>query len=70
MHWNAKKWAAVRLPKLAPVQGAAWSPRGIVAFGAGNVWVNEVPGGSLSGEPGPQRHRAAALERQDLDPGG
>jgi hypothetical protein len=55
MHWNGKKWAAVRLPKLAPVQGAAWSPRGIVAFGAGNVWVNEVPGGSLGGEPGPQR---------------
>ncbi len=54
MHWNGTKWAAVRLPKLAPVQGAAWSPRGIVAFGAGNVWVNEVPDGSLSGEPGPQ----------------
>ena len=54
MHWNGKKWAAVRLPKLAPVNGAAWSPRGIVALGAGNVWVNEVPQGSLGGEPGPR----------------
>jgi hypothetical protein len=54
MHWNGKKWAAVRLPKLAPVNGAAWSPRGIVALGAANVWVNEVPQGSLGGEPGPQ----------------
>jgi len=54
MHWNGKKWAAVRLPKLAPVNGFAWSPRGIVALGAGNVWVDEVPQGSLNGEPGPQ----------------
>jgi hypothetical protein len=54
MHWNGKKWAALRLPKLAPVNGAAWSPRGIVALGAGNVWVNEVPQGGLGGEPGPQ----------------
>lgn len=54
MHWNGKKWAAIRLPKLAKVNGAAWSPRGIVALGAGNVWVNEVPQGSLNGEPGPQ----------------
>ena len=54
MHWNGKTWAAVRLPKLAKVNGAAWSPRGIAALGAGNVWVNEVPQGSLNGEPGPQ----------------
>jgi hypothetical protein len=54
MHWNGKKWAAVRLPKLAPVNGAAWAPRGIVALGAGNVWIAEVPQGGLGGEPGPQ----------------
>jgi hypothetical protein len=54
MHWNGKTWAAVRLPKLAPLNGAAWSPRGIVALGAGNVWVDEVPQGSLGGAPGPQ----------------
>jgi hypothetical protein len=53
MHWNGKTWAAVRLPKLAPVSGAAWEPRGIAALGAGNVWIAEVPQGSLNGEPGP-----------------
>ena len=25
-----------------------------MALGAGNVWANEVPQGSLGGEPGPQ----------------
>ena len=54
MHWNGKTWAAVSLPKLAPVSGAAWAPRGIVALGAGNVWIAEVPQGGLGGEPGPQ----------------
>ena len=54
MHWNGKKWAAVSLPKLAPVNGAAWSPAGIVALGPGNVWVSEVPQGGLAGTPGPQ----------------
>jgi hypothetical protein len=54
MHWNGKTWAAVRLPKLAPLNGSAWSPRGITALGAGNVWIDEVPQGSQGGTPGPQ----------------
>jgi len=54
MHWNGKTWSAVRLPKLAPVSGAAWEPRGIAALGGGDVWIAEVPQGSLGGEPGPQ----------------
>ena len=48
MHWNGKKWAAVRLPKLAKVNGAAWSPRGIVAIGAGQ----RVGERSAAGQPG------------------
>ena len=54
MHWNGKKWAAASLPVLAPLDGAAWSPASIVALGPDNVWIAEVPQGSLGGTPGPQ----------------
>ena len=49
MHWNGKAWSSLSIPKVAPVNGSVWSPTGIVATSASNVWVKESVEGSVGG---------------------
>jgi hypothetical protein len=48
MRWDGTSWRSVKLPKLAPVDGHAWYPAGLVAVSDSNVWVSEL----VEGTPG------------------
>jgi hypothetical protein len=48
MRWDGTSWQSVKLPKLAPVQGHAWAPSGLVALSDSDVWMSEL----VQGIPG------------------
>jgi hypothetical protein len=48
MRWDGTSWQTVKLPKLAPVDGHAWYPAGMVAVSDSNVWISEL----VQGNPG------------------
>jgi hypothetical protein len=48
MRWDGTSWQSVKLPKLAPVNGHAWYPAGMVAVSDSDVWISEL----VEGNPG------------------